>query len=311
MSYKKRTPGFTIVELLIVIVVIGILAAITIVAFNGVQNKARQASAQAAAAQANKKILAYAAQNSDQYPADLATAGVVDTDTTYQYSVNNASSPRTYGLTSTNGTVSYFVSNTSSQPVIGAYPGHGSGGVAPITNLVINPSAELALTNIGTLNANTTLTRVATATAPSGSYAIQAVNAGVGGGEGIGVSITNNIGFGSYTGSAVVWGSGTLNVWVRMLFTDGTLIESAKTTAVATATPQRFSATGTYTDNGKIPSLVVLYVRTPTVQANTFFADEFMITSGTTLYNYADPLTSPNWVWTSAAHSSTSTGPAL
>ncbi|OGL23931.1 hypothetical protein A2791_03455 [Candidatus Saccharibacteria bacterium RIFCSPHIGHO2_01_FULL_46_30] len=33
--------GFTIVELLIVIVVIGILAAITIVAFNGVQQKAR------------------------------------------------------------------------------------------------------------------------------------------------------------------------------------------------------------------------------------------------------------------------------
>lgn len=41
---KHRThTGFTIVELLIVIVVIGILAAITIVAYNGVQNRAQDA----------------------------------------------------------------------------------------------------------------------------------------------------------------------------------------------------------------------------------------------------------------------------
>lgn len=39
---KKKQTGFTIVELLIVIVVIGILAAITIVAYNGVQDRARQ-----------------------------------------------------------------------------------------------------------------------------------------------------------------------------------------------------------------------------------------------------------------------------
>ena len=38
--------GFTIVELLIVIVVIGILAAITIVAFNGVQQRAKVSTAQ-------------------------------------------------------------------------------------------------------------------------------------------------------------------------------------------------------------------------------------------------------------------------
>ena len=39
-TYSK---GFTIVELLIVIVIIGILAAITIVAYTGIQNRAKQA----------------------------------------------------------------------------------------------------------------------------------------------------------------------------------------------------------------------------------------------------------------------------
>lgn len=36
---RARRGGFTIVELLIVIVVIGILAAISIVAYNGIQNR--------------------------------------------------------------------------------------------------------------------------------------------------------------------------------------------------------------------------------------------------------------------------------
>lgn len=43
---RKSTSGFTIVELLVVIVVIGILAAITIVSYNGVQRRARIATAQ-------------------------------------------------------------------------------------------------------------------------------------------------------------------------------------------------------------------------------------------------------------------------
>jgi len=55
----KKNDGFTIVELLIVIVVIGILAAITIVAYNGVQNRAKTASAQSLAETIEKKAEAW------------------------------------------------------------------------------------------------------------------------------------------------------------------------------------------------------------------------------------------------------------
>ena len=53
---RKNTQGFTIVELLIVIVVIGILAAITIIAFNGVQLRAIEASMKSDAANAAKVL---------------------------------------------------------------------------------------------------------------------------------------------------------------------------------------------------------------------------------------------------------------
>ena len=45
-SLKKRQSGFTIVELLIVIVVIGILATLVIVTFTGIQQKARNSKRQ-------------------------------------------------------------------------------------------------------------------------------------------------------------------------------------------------------------------------------------------------------------------------
>lgn len=59
---KKTAAGFTIVELLIVIVMIAILATISMVAYNGIQQRARMAAEQAAATQAERAIMAYALQ---------------------------------------------------------------------------------------------------------------------------------------------------------------------------------------------------------------------------------------------------------
>jgi prepilin-type N-terminal cleavage/methylation domain-containing protein len=71
LNNKIKQQGFTIVELLIVIVVIGILAAITIVAYNGVQNRAKTSSAQSLANAIVKKAEAYNTLKSN-YPAAIA-----------------------------------------------------------------------------------------------------------------------------------------------------------------------------------------------------------------------------------------------
>lgn len=62
-----RRYGFTVVELLIVIVVIGILASLTVVAYSGVRESARNTKILSDLSQVNKLVQAYYARNGS-YP---------------------------------------------------------------------------------------------------------------------------------------------------------------------------------------------------------------------------------------------------
>ncbi|MES2876493.1 MAG: type II secretion system protein [Patescibacteria group bacterium] len=100
----QKDRGFTIVELLIVIVVIGILAAITIVAYNGISNRAKTTSAQTTAANVAKKLEAYNAEVGN-YPATfglLTAAGAAGT--TYQMSASDATFIATTDIAAGNAT---------------------------------------------------------------------------------------------------------------------------------------------------------------------------------------------------------------
>lgn len=73
-----KQTGFTIVELLIVIVVIGILAAITIVAFNGVQTRANNTVVESNLTNVVKRFELFRAEYG-QYPSTAAEYSQIKT----------------------------------------------------------------------------------------------------------------------------------------------------------------------------------------------------------------------------------------
>ena len=81
VSLKNKSKGFTIVELLIVIVVIGILATLVIVTFTGIQQKARNSQRQTDINAVDSHVEAFYAQYG-YYPtlADLQSSSF---DSTY------------------------------------------------------------------------------------------------------------------------------------------------------------------------------------------------------------------------------------
>lgn len=128
---QKLNTGFTIVELLIVIVIIGILAAITFLAFNGVQAKATEVSLKSDLNGASRQLSKDAITGTTgKYPESLSAAnngaGLKSSPTnSFQYTYNYAANTYCLTATSTRTSVSYHI-NTGGAPSANACAGHSS-----------------------------------------------------------------------------------------------------------------------------------------------------------------------------------------
>ena len=147
-----KQAGFTIVELLIVIVVIGILAAIVIVAFNGIQNRAINTSIESDLSGLSKQVAMFQATEG-RYPqnsTDISNLGIKLAKSSYRSNGNNfifcyetgASGGTKYGIMAISkiDNIRYIISNDQTNPVVTTSMSSMTSGndVCPALGITVN-----------------------------------------------------------------------------------------------------------------------------------------------------------------------------
>lgn len=339
----KYQSAFTIVELLIVIVVIAILAAISIVAYNGIQSRARTSAVNSALVQSAKKIALWQIDNPSTAPdcdkfKELTGAtgtscngdGVKSSSITYQYSPNTPIAGA-YCITATTGSTSYSITGTT-QPSSDGCRGHGIGGASPITNLADGASASMFLSNgrfgfrSDRYGSDVTYSLLTGVTTPVPSLTTAAritwKTTSVGGrgfdsGYNADIATTTSgypvAGGQDYTVSAYSRGTVTNTAYItcRLWDSSGATVSSRSINGPNISTSwQRYSNTITAPSNAAyIGCGIRLQADSSVVVGDTMEVTGLMLTTGSSLYNYADG-NSTNWIWNGTANSSTSTGPS-
>jgi prepilin-type N-terminal cleavage/methylation domain-containing protein len=129
----QRAHGYTIVEILIVVVVIGILAAISLVSYTGIQQNAAAVVLKSDLKQASTQLELDRMQTGS-YPSYNSDGNGIpkSNNTTYQYTTSGS----TYCLSATStqpGAQAFHISSTTGTVETGVCAGHsGPGSVIPM-----------------------------------------------------------------------------------------------------------------------------------------------------------------------------------
>lgn len=301
--------GFTIVELLIVVVVIAILATITIVAYNGIQQRAKSSAVAAAVASAGKKVSLYAVDNADSYPDEAIYQSALSLPAstaaaTYDYYVSDDKKSYCISVTDTtkNPEMAYAITNKST----GAVQGRCIKSYALDPQLEASPRVQWS------------------SQTPSGNTQGTQPNTGPGGESAFNVVTTASgvlrIAFRGGTVQPITSGDVyRMSYWLYSsvpISSVGIEVNYGNMWVFTPTEPvvvgwQRYSAITISTQSSPSFAQAQLLSQSGVPANANFKMTKAQITKGPNLYSYATPSTDSNWSWTSTPNASPSFGPAV
>jgi len=303
IGIKQKTNGFTVIELLVVVVVIGILAGIVLLSYNSWRTTTAQNEVKSSL---NGLV---AAMNSARtfgsgYPTSIPSTFTPNSDVTLNYAWGDSNGYCVSATSVAVPSVSYNINTYQSSTV-------QSGVCASIiTNMVGDPSVETggvpagaayysAPLSIDSTNAaygtNSLTTTTNSATNPQGMiwWAVSAQP---------NTQYTCSVSFKGTPGKV-------LRIASRAADGGGSYIgEGYGNSSSISMTSSWQRASVTFTSPANTGTIGIETFLTTAASGVNIWTDGAMCTQGSTVYNYKDG-DQPNWVWNGSPSNSTSTGP--